>query len=179
MTSDPSDRAIAALLQQHDELVQLYIHEDALAWQLNLTLLGADAGLFAAAGGLGAFDAEVPVSFPLIAVLAAGALINVVGFFVLQRSKIHRTSRLFRGLHLEADLLKSGISVDTFASAEGYIHSNRMLLPPQEQAQTSAELPTRPLRRWEKVESLNLRFSFNLLAAVFIGLIIWVAFFRG
>ena len=75
-----------------------------MAWQLNLTLLAANAGLFAAANSMGLFRLYRPVDLPLLFLLATGALINVVGFFVLQRSKIHRESRLF-GAYLEEERL--------------------------------------------------------------------------
>jgi len=143
-----------------------------MAWQLNFALLAANAGLFAAANTLPVFDSTEGIGLPLAVVLLVGALINLVGFFVLQRSKIHRLSRLFRAYSVEDALAQAGHPIQTFTSAERHVFAGRMLVAPA----TSPPPPkgTRPLKCYEKIEVLDLRFAFNVSALAFLALGVWV-----
>ncbi len=168
--SDP-DKAdtgrAAALRQEHEELVSLFIHEDYVGWQLNLALLAANAGLFAGARALGLFNRDTKVGLALLLGLLAGSMMNIVGFFIGQRLRVRRLSRLFRARRIEAELKRLDVPIQTFESVEGNIHEGRMPTPPDETNET------RPLHWWERVAVLDLRFAVNALAATFLALALW------
>lgn len=166
-TDDMRAARTAALLQEHDELVQLFVHEDGRAFQVNVALLAAEGGLLAGAQSFGIFDVQRSISMPLVIVLLGGALLNVVGFFVLQKVQLLRMSRLYRGFRIEAELALLDVTIRTFDSVEGNISRRTALNPPSDKDET------RRLRWWENVEPLNLRLVFNLLAGVFLFLAIW------
>ena len=161
--------AVESLRQEHEELVGLFIHEDSMAWQLTIGLLAANAVVVAGAHGLGLFDPTKSPQIDLFGLLLLGSAINVVGFFVLQRSKLHRTSRLFRAYHIEAALGSVGVALQTFSSAEGNIFRNTTLRPDG--------VSTRPLRWWERIEALDLHF-FYIVAGALLLVTLWLFFGR-
>jgi hypothetical protein len=147
-----------ALLQEHEELVQLYVHEDSMAWQLTLAVLAMNGAVFSGTYALGVFDRTKPPGFELYVLLALGVLLNIVAFFVLQRSKIHRVSRLFRAYQIE-DALAPRTPIKAFTTAERAIHHKRMLRAPEEGG------GERELHWYETVEILNF-WSLSLLLAL-------------
>lgn len=171
---------IAGLLQEHEELVQLYIHEDSTAWQLMLALFAADAGLIALANRLGAFDPLLPVTPLLIVVCVFAIVFNLMAYSVLQRSELHRLSRLFRAYSVEAHLTGLGCPIRTFHSAELNIFGGTMLSQPDvtrsalTDQNAAADDPTRGLKFSERIPSLPLRFIFILLAIAAVFLLVWV-----
>lgn len=173
-----SEAATDALLQEHDELVQLFIHDDVLAWQLNLVLLAANTGLLTAVHTLGLFDLQQPVGAPLLIVLLVGVMLNVVGFFVLQRRQIYRLSRLYRAYRVEDELSRAGSPIQTFLSAEGNIMAGRMLEWPDAGSKPPAPQLTRALRFRERVRVLDFRFAFNAIAIGFLVLALWAVIGR-
>lgn len=172
-SANPTDDGKGAtrehLLQEHEELVQLFIHEDSMAWQLTLALLAGNAAVIGGAYGIGLLDPAKCLARELFAmyfVIVLGILLNVVGFCVLQRSKIHRLSRLFRGYAVEAQLRAIGSPVITFYSGEGNIHHKVMLEP--------NGMATRPLRSYERVEALGFSLVLVVISAVLVFAIVWL-----
>lgn len=161
------------LLHEHEELVQLFIHEDSMAWQLSLGLLAGNAVVVSGVYSLGLLDANKSNASELIAigvVIGLGILLNLVGFFVLQRSKIHRLSRLFRAYAVENRLRAIGSQIATFTSAEGNLHRKVMLRP--------SGTTTRPLRCHEQVEALGFRFILNVLSILMVSALVWLVWGR-
>lgn len=179
----PADTAgdegvVTGLLQEHDELVQLMMHDDIIAWYLNLALLATNGGLLSAVETQGVFEFTEPVDPALWLVLFAGLLLNVVGHFALQRRKVHRLSRLYRALRIEAELDGVGCPVRTFSSAEALIAQGRMLVPPISAPPPPAPHPTRRLTFQERLTFLDLRFLFYVMAIVYLAIVAWVVMGR-
>jgi len=149
-----------ALVREHEELVQLYIHEDAMAWNLIFFFLAANIAIVS---GIGALVSLGIAKFSLLVIsflCVFGAIVGFLGFFTLQRSRIHRESRLFRAEDIEEELRKKKLVFDTFLSAEATIHKE---LKYQRGGGTVA------LKRREKVESLRY-FPYFVLAIAIIWL---------
>lgn len=168
-----SELEVTALLQEHDELVQLFIHNDLVAWYLNLALLAANGGLLSALHAVGLFDLEAPLRAPIVVVLGAGVLVNVVGYFVLQRRRVYRQSRLNRALFVEAELASAGSAIRTFSTVEGNLERGRMPTPPDGISHAQEPQPTRALQRREQYTVLDFRLAFYLVAATFLALSVW------
>lgn len=175
---EASESVTTALLQEHDELVQLIMHEELVAWQLNLVLLASNSGLLAALYSLGLLDSQRPVGAALAIVLVAGVMLNVAGFFVLQRRKIYRLSRLYRACRVEAELSRAGSPIQTFSSVERTIAAGRMLAPPEGSPPPPAPQPTRALRFYERVTLLDLRLALHVVALAYLAFAIWTAIGR-
>ena len=152
-------------MQEHAELVSLFIHEDSLAWQLTVGLIAANAATITGTYGLGVFDESKKLELGAVALLVVGCFLNLVGFFVLQRSKIHRSSRLYRAIHVEAELDRLGIKLQTFGSGEGAILKGFSLT-------MDSDAPRR-LGWWERIEVLDAHYLFNVLAVALLALTIW------
>lgn len=168
-----SESVTAALLQEHDELVQLIIHEEYVSWQLNVVLIGANSALLGALHSLGLLDRQQQVGVALGFLLVVGLIINLVGVFVLQRRGMYRLARLHRGCRIEAELALAGSPIRTFSSVERTIAAGRMLAPPESSPPPPAPQPTRPLRLHERVRFLNFRLAFYLVALMYAALAIW------
>jgi hypothetical protein len=169
MASESDQQKIDALRQEHEELVQLYVHEDSMAWQLSLTLLAANGALFTALYGLDVFDPTKHLGIPVFAILSVGIAINVVGYFVLQRSNIHRKSRLFRAYQVEDELGSLGTPIRTFTSAERVIHRNKVL-----DTHGEREFRERDLHWTETIEALGFSALSNGLAILYYALALWL-----
>ena len=178
--SDPSPESKIerdVLIYEHGELVNLFIHEDSMAWKLTIGLLAANAALAAGAYKLGFFDPSQDPRLELYVIVGLGVLFNIIGFFILQRSKIHRLSRLYRGYTIESRLRALGFPVAIFSSAEGLINREVMLKEPDGML-TDNDWTTRPLRWYEKQEALDLRFMLYVLAGFFFAAIVWLVIGR-
>ena len=170
-----TESVTTALLQEHDELVQLIIHEESVSWQLNLVLLAANGALLGPLHSLGLLDRQQQVGFALGFLMVVGVIINLVGVFVLQRRGMYRLARLHRGCRIEAELAMAGSPIRTFSSVERTIAAGRMLAPPESSPPPPAPQPTRPLRLHERVRFLNFRLAFYLVALMYAALAIWAA----
>jgi len=119
-----------ASLQEHLELIYLFIHEDQMAWRLSLGYLAANATLLllvaqvVQASALGSHRFRT-VSILLLYIIAV--LANLQGYVVMQRSCIHRQSRLARAYILEDELRAAGAPVRTLSSAERLIADSQVL----------------------------------------------------
>ncbi len=129
MSQKLTPEAIEALLLEHDEIVQLFMHEDNRAWQLNLAVAAANGTL--AAFLLQTYSTTFSTSahpFFLNVICLAGFFLNLLMFFVFQRSKIHWWSRLSRAIQIEQIVTEElstqpndNFQFDTLLSAEGHI----------------------------------------------------------
>ena len=173
-----SESLTAALLQEHDELVQLIIHEEYVSWQLNLVLLGANSALLGALHSLGLFDRQQQVGFEPAFLLVGGLIVNLVGVFVVQRRGMYRLARLHRGCRIEAELAMAGSPIRTFSSVERMIAAGRMLVPPESSPPPPVPQPSRPLRVHERVRFLDFRLMFYLVALMYAALAMWAALGR-
>lgn len=167
MTNCNQQLRLDALRQEHDQLIQLYVHEDLMAWQLNAGFLAMNAAFIAASYGLGVFDAAKEPALIALVVLVGAALLNWVAFFTFERSKIHRNARLNRIYQVEDELRTLGFPIQTLGSAERNIEKGVTITdePGQE----------RSLKWYEKREALRLRRWAALLPALWLGLAVWVA----
>ena len=165
-----------ALLQEHEELVQLFIHEDSMAWQITLALLAMNGALFAAVyKDLFKYDSK-PGS-ELYVLLTVGVILNAVGYLGRRRSELYRLSRLFRAYYVEDALAKAGAPIRTFTSAERTVFRKKMLIAPAESpgyASSEPQVSERSLKRREKWKSLNFGVVTLVLALVFAGCLIWL-----
>lgn len=158
-------KQIDALLQEHQELIDLAIHEDALSWQLNLEFLGTNGALLAAA-----FVARGAASYVMVVAIFA-AVVNGLWFFPFERSKLHFSSRLCRAYEIEDQLESMGIIFRTLTSAErtiarGFVHDR-------------IGKPDRPLHWWERIE-LSMALGENQVSlrafAPLVCVILWTAY---
>lgn len=177
-TPETSEPLATALLQEHGELVDLIIHEESVAWQLNLVLLGANSGLLAAVHSLGLLDLQTPISAALVIVLGVGVIFNAAGVVVTQRRTVYRLSRLYRACRVEAELSLLGRPIRTFSAVERTLAAGRMLVPPESSAPPPAPPSTRALRFYERVTVLDLRLAFHVVALTYLALAIWAALGR-
>ena len=173
-----SESVTTALLQEHDELVQLLIFEGTVSWQINIVLLGANSGLLAALRTLGLMDLQQPVSLETALLLVLGLLVNLTGVFVLLRREVYRLARLHRGYRIEAELAMAGSSISTFSAVERTIAHGRTLMPPESSPPPPAPHATRALRLFERARFLNFRLLFYLVASTFAAIAIWTALGR-
>lgn len=180
MTDAPetSEPLATALMQEHGELVDLIIHEESVAWQLNIVLLGANSGLFAGVNSLGLLDLQTPVSAALVIVLGVGVLFNAAGVVVTQRRNVYRLSRLYRACRVEAELSMLGRPVQTFSAVERTIAAGRMPVAPEGSAPPPSPPSTRALKFYERITVLDLRLVFHVVALAYLALVIWAAMGR-
>lgn len=169
-----SRKIVTALLHEHEELVQLFIHEDSMAWNLLLTMLAANVAFLGATFPLRIFHQNGANLVAIGMILIFGLFVNLAGYFILQRSNIHRLSRLYRAYRIEKALQIEGHSVRTFRSAEGNIRDGRMLESPENDTMHPYEQKTRRLRRYEKIEVLNFRSLLWILAIINLVILVWV-----
>ena len=169
MSEDSEKRTVDALLQEHQELVQLFVHENSLSWQLNLAFLAMNGVVISAAVGYGLFDKRESLVLPIYLFLLFGAILNPLTYFVFQRSKLHREARLVRAYEVEDQLAQKGIDLQTLRSCEQMISRGKVI--------READKP-RNLRWDERVEVLGFRWSPLLVAGLFIIGMVWLAFGR-
>lgn len=169
MSEDSEKRTVEALLQEHQELVQLFVHENSLAWQLNLAFLAMNGVVITAVVGYGLFDKTKTLALPIYLFLLFGVILNTLTYFVFQRSKLHRESRLVRAYEVEDQLAQKGIDVQTLSSCERTINQHKVIRESNE---------PRSLRWDERVEVLGFRWSPLLVAGLFIIGMVWLAYGR-
>lgn len=168
MNAIPPDNHIRAQLQEHQELVHLYIHEDSLAWQLNIAFLTINIAIFTGLYTLGALDPSRALGPGPFILLVAAIVSSLAGFFVFQRNKLYLTSRLQRCYEIEDQLAEVGIPIRTLSTAERTI----------EQGAVIRATGTRRLRWWERVEVLQYRYSTALVVVFWIACSVWLALGR-
>jgi len=152
------------LLREHEELIQLFIHEDKLAWNIIYFYIVANLGLSSALVIL--ISSSSPFSFPAFFLCIIGSGFGIIFYFAFQRSKIHWHSRLYRALEIENKFnAHKDMEFKTFSSCESKIWFEK---PPK--CLKDAKGNYRKLKWRERREILGAidRYTFG-------GAIIWVS----
>lgn len=104
------------LLREHEELVNLFIHEDNLVWNLIYFFLIINVGLISGTGALISFGVTGIILLLVSLLCLFGAVIAFSWFFTMQRSRIHWEALIFRAEDIERELQKKGLMLATFHS---------------------------------------------------------------
>lgn len=160
------------LFHEHNSLVQLFIHEDVMAWRFVIAIATANSAIFVAAHALNFQDVERGAEVALYVILFAGIALNAAAALMFRRGEIHRRSRLFRAYTIEKRLHELGCPVSTFSSTESLMHRGFKLKavdghPMEDQF-------TEPLRIRERLPSLSVMSTSKLFALFFLIAVIWV-----
>jgi len=156
------------LLEEHKELIQLFMHEDSLAWNMTYFYIVLNTGLFSALGALLSRLGFLEVAAIYVVPSVIGGLIGIAWRFSFKRSELHRQSRMFQAMMIEDQLTRRNLPLDTLRSCESRLYQGNVLKDPDGNLRWPN---TRPLRRFEKIESLKIIHGGTIAFAV-----IWFAF---
>lgn len=99
-----------ALIEEHKELVNLYIHQDTLAWHvvyLYFFIIGtlASAIVISTSSSI-ANNSEQEISLYISILGFFGMLVSILWFFILYRNKIYREAIINAALFIEKEITK-------------------------------------------------------------------------
>ena len=157
------------LRQEHGELVDLFIHEDSTAWRINLAYLAMNGAVLTGVITRDVFEGSGPPTNGAIVLSITGIIMNAATYFVVQRSKIHRLSRLFRAYQIEDELKNLKVPLKTFTTVERLIYHGKVL---------DEKGKTRDLWWYENIEALSLLWKPLFPAIFWLVFFIWLCFGR-
>jgi hypothetical protein len=154
------------LLEEHKELVQLFIHEDSMAWNLINYYIVVNVGILA---GIGALFNPCSMVKALISVALCfgGSISGLIWLLFLMRSRMHSDSRMYRAIEIENRLTeKTKIEFDTLKSCEELINFEEKILKKPK----GEKRDLRDLYWYEKIKALKF-FKYLIIAVSAIWLV--------
>jgi len=162
-------QAEEVLLEEHKELIRLFMHEDGLAWNMTYFFIVLNVGLLSVMGALLSRSSSSQVNLVCIILSFSAGGIGVAWRLALQRSELHRQSRMFRAMIIEDELTRRGFPLDTLRSCESRLYHQKVLADP--------EGNIRDLRWFEKIHALRIvHAGMIVIGLAWLGVgIIWLA----
>lgn len=118
------------LLEEHKQLIQLYMSEDNLVWNQTYFYIVLNAGLLSVIGSLSGGSFSLNENVVSIILCFFGGFVGLSWYLIFQRTLIHRNSRMYRAMMIEDELKKKGIPIYTLRSCESRIHKKSVLADP-------------------------------------------------
>lgn len=106
------------LIKEHEELIQLFIHEDKLAWDLISYFIVVNIGILSVMAVLLSQN-SVFSQFIFVALSVVGGVFGLFWFTVRRRSEKHRNLVRDKTREIEAQLKNVFIKFDALGSCEG------------------------------------------------------------
>jgi hypothetical protein len=175
------------LLSQYEKTVDLYMHEDRLAWELVSIYIVAQVGLVSAVAALLVTSSEHSVgTLRYYFLFLAGTFSSLAFFFALWRSRMWRQNWYFAGLRIERQLAERRLirdfSLISFGTFEIMRRSERdkCALELSDDEDLDLRKITYRKQRWrERIGALKiLHWAMLAIAIVWLGLSFYSLYLR-